>query len=172
MCSAPQLRKEVASGCADAVQQAQHLAAAMQSDLVGRLQQQEASTQQALTKQQAAADALKQQLQDQAAALTAQQQERLETLAAQQKQQSEVQAAALSQAGSDLRREVDAKLNQLELMLTGRVNDMSAGKAALTDSKLTEIRCGERNDFLSEGRFAEQHVAAGDRPPNTDELSC
>lgn len=151
MCPAPQLRKEVADGCADAVQQAQHLAAAMQSNLVGRLQQQEASTQQALTKQQAAADALKQQLQDQAAALTAQQQERLDTLAAQHKQQSQAQTATLSQAGSDLRSKVDAKLSKLELTLTGRVNDMSAGKAALTDSKLTKIRC---EDFFSTGRFA------------------
>jgi chromosome segregation ATPase len=130
----------MADGCADAVQQAQHLAAAMQSDLVGRLQQQEAATQQALSHQQAASDALKQQLQDQATTLTAAQQARLDALEGQQKQQAEAQAAALSQAGTDLRKEVDAKLSGLEATLTGCVNDTSAGKAALTDSKLTEIR--------------------------------
>jgi len=138
-----QLRKEVSAGCTDAVQQAQRLAAAMQSDLVGRLQQQEAATQQALKQQQTAQEALEQQhttltqqLKEQAAAATKQQ----EVLAQQQKQQAEQQAAAMAKATAGLRDEVDGKLSELELLLTGRVNDTSAGKAALTDSKLAEIR--------------------------------
>jgi hypothetical protein len=125
------------------VQQAQRLAAAMQSDLVSHLQQQEASTQQSLAKQQNAADTLKQQLQDQTAAtdkLSKQQQEQQAALAAQQKQQQEQQAAALAKAATDLRKEVDGKISELELLLTGRVNDTTTGKAALTDAKLAEIR--------------------------------
>lgn len=127
------------------MQQAQRLAAAMQSDLVSRLQQQETSTQQALAKQQNTTDALKQQLQDQTAALSKQQQEQQAALTAQQRQQADAQAAqaaALEKTGADLRKEVDVKLRELETSLTGRVNDTTAGKAALTDSKLAEIRYG------------------------------
>lgn len=97
-----QLRKEMSDGCADAVQQAQHIAAAMQSDLVTRLQQQDNSSQQALSKQQAAQDALKQQLQDQAATLSKQQAAQHEALTKQEQQQR----AALAQTTVQLQKEV------------------------------------------------------------------
>lgn len=174
-----QLRKEITDGCADAVQQAQRLAAAMQSDLVSRLQQQEASTQQALAKRQNAADTLMQQLQDQTAAtdklskqqmeqqaaLTAQQKQQTEqqaALTAQQKQQQEQQAAALAKTTADLRKEVDVKVSELELLLTGRVNDTTTGKAALTDTKLAEIRwaCNRRDIFIFCGDCPDRHTMA------------
>lgn len=142
-----QVRKELAAGCADAVQQAQRLAAAMQSDLVTRLQQQETDTQKAISQQHAAQAALQKQLQEEASAQAKQHQEALtqqqkqqEALAQQQKQQAEQQAAAAAKAASELRSEVDGKLSELELLLTGRVNDTTAGKAALTDTKLAEIK--------------------------------
>jgi hypothetical protein len=136
---AVQLRKEVSDGCADAVQQAQRLAAGMQADLVSRLQQQEASAQQALAKQQNAADTLKQQFQDQNAAtdkLSKQQQEQQAALAAQEEQQ----AAALAKVTADLRKEVDVKISELELVLTGRVNDTTNNKGAFIDAQLADIR--------------------------------
>jgi hypothetical protein len=37
--------------------------------------------------------------------------------------------------------QVDGKLSDLELLLTGKVKDSSAGKAALTDTKMEELRC-------------------------------
>lgn len=142
-----QLRKELADGCADAVQQGQRLAAAMQSDLVNRLQQQDSSTQEALSKHQADQAALKQQLQDQADALTKQQRDQQEAMAQQQRQQAAVlqhqdeqQASKLAAATTQLQKDLDGKLSELELLLTGRVNDTSAGKTALTDAKLAEIR--------------------------------
>lgn len=160
-----QLRKELSDGCADAVQQAQRIAAAMQSDLVTRLQAQDSSTQQALSKQQAAQDALKQQLQDQAAALTQQlsqqQQAGQEALSQHQKQQS----AALAQTAADLQKEVDGKLSELELLLTGKVKEGSAGKAALTDTKLAELRCGILHHGVHYG------VCGTAGPPAADALS-
>ena len=126
----------------------------MQSDLVNRLQQQDTATQQALTKQQAACAALEQQhadvskqLKEQAGAVAKQQQQQQEALAKQEKlattlqQHAEQQVSALAKATSGLREEVDGKLSQLELLLTGRVNDTSTGKAALTDAKVAEMRC-------------------------------
>lgn len=97
-----QLRKEMSDGCADAVQQAQRIAAAMQSDLVTRLQQQDNSSQQALSKQQAAQDALKQQLQDQAATISKRQAAQHEALTKQEQQQR----AALAQTTVQLQKEV------------------------------------------------------------------
>jgi hypothetical protein len=92
----------MSDGCADAVQQAQRIAAAMQSDLVTRLQQQDSSTQQALSKQQAAQDALKQQLQDQAASISKQQAAQHEALT----QQEQQQRTALAQTTVQLQKEV------------------------------------------------------------------
>jgi hypothetical protein len=109
------LRQELVASCADSVQQAQRLAAAMQAEVLGRLQQ-------ALAEQQ---QALKQQRQEQAAGFG---------------QQAEQQGAALSRAVKQLQEETDGKLSELELTLTGRVNDTSAGKAALTEAKLGELR--------------------------------
>lgn len=157
-CLCLQVRKELADGCADAVQQAQRLAAATQSDLVNRLQQQDSSTQEALSKQQAEQAALKQQLQDQANALTKQQRDQQEALAQQQRQQvaalqqqEEQQAGKLAAATTQLQKDLDEKLSELELLLTGRVNDTSAGKTALTDAKLAEIRWASAgaNDVVS-----------------------
>ena len=55
-----------------------------------------------------------------------------------QAQQSAVDLS--SQLAQQLRGEIDDKLNELELMLTGKVAATTDGKAALTDSKIEEIR--------------------------------
>lgn len=116
------------------MQQAQQLVSAMQAETLARLQQQQeaaaATTQQALLEQRAQVQQHGLLLEQQAA----QQRQALE-------QHSQSQAAALSRTVGELQQETDQKLGALQSLLTGRVDDTSAGKAALTDAKLAELRC-------------------------------